>query len=158
MFLSNIFRQGQAYFHLLSSIQHRTICCQMRPVDGGKMSGNASALHVSLYLYVKDLSRYDKLWFQQSKYKFYRRKAVLRFTYLLLCSIVQVNDCETESSLCSATLSHAAPSSQGMAKVQDGHTNACDRYAALLRTQTLGSSRILLLMCVCVCVSAALQC
>ncbi len=55
----------------------------------------------------------------------------------LLSSLVQVNDCETESGLCSATLSHAAPSSQGMAKVQDGHTNACDRYTALHVTLTL---------------------
>uniref|UniRef100_A0A3Q3LL15 FERM and PDZ domain containing 3 n=1 Tax=Mastacembelus armatus TaxID=205130 RepID=A0A3Q3LL15_9TELE len=39
--------------------------------------------------------------------------------------------CETESSLCSATLSHAAPSCQGMAKVQDGHTNSYDSSAML---------------------------
>ncbi|KAM4555320.1 FERM and PDZ domain-containing protein 3 isoform 5-T7 [Odontesthes bonariensis] len=46
-----------------------------------------------------------------------------------------VNECETESSLCSATLSHVAPSSQGMAKVQDGHTNACDSSAMLEESQ-----------------------
>lgn len=50
---------------------------------------------------------------------------------LHLCFIEQVNDCKTESSLCSATPSHAAPSYQGMAKVQDGHTNACDRYTVI---------------------------
>ncbi|KAM7417856.1 hypothetical protein PAMA_017488 [Pampus argenteus] len=47
----------------------------------------------------------------------------------------QVNDCKTESSLCSATLSYAVPSSQGMAKVQDGHTNACDSSAMLEESQ-----------------------
>nr|XP_033488689.1 FERM and PDZ domain-containing protein 3 isoform X3 [Epinephelus lanceolatus] len=46
-----------------------------------------------------------------------------------------VNDCETENGLCSATLSHAAPSSQGMAKVQDGHTNACDSSEMLEESQ-----------------------
>ncbi|KAM3612475.1 uncharacterized protein V6R79_008824 [Siganus canaliculatus] len=46
-----------------------------------------------------------------------------------------VNDCETESKHCSATPSHAAPSSQGMAKVQDGHTNACDSSAMLEESQ-----------------------
>ncbi|XP_054648263.1 FERM and PDZ domain-containing protein 3 isoform X3 [Dunckerocampus dactyliophorus] len=44
---------------------------------------------------------------------------------------MKVNDFETECSLCSANLSHAAPSSQGMAKVQDGHIYACDSSAML---------------------------
>lgn len=56
-----------------------------------------------------------------------------------LLSLGQVNDCEAERSLCSATLSHAAPSSQGMAKVQDGHSNACDRYTVLHKTQEYSS-------------------
>ncbi|XP_013861487.1 FERM and PDZ domain-containing protein 3 isoform X3 [Austrofundulus limnaeus] len=47
----------------------------------------------------------------------------------------QVNDCETESSLCSAALSHVAPYSQGMAKVQDGQTNACDSTDMLEESQ-----------------------
>ncbi|XP_078810423.1 FERM and PDZ domain-containing protein 3 isoform X4 [Oryzias latipes] len=42
-----------------------------------------------------------------------------------------VNDCQTESRPCTATPSHVAPSSQGMAKVQDGHTNGCDSTAML---------------------------
>lgn len=46
-------------------------------------------------------------------------------------SLPQVNECGTEPRLCSATVSHVAPSSQGMAKVQDGHQNACDRYTEL---------------------------
>lgn len=77
----------------------------------------------------------------------------------LLLSLVQVNDCETESSLCSAILSHAAPSSQGMAKVQDGHTNACDRYMVLCETLRLlyfKNTRVIhilyLWLCLCVCV------
>lgn len=48
-------------------------------------------------------------------------------SFLSFPSLFQVNDCETEHSLCSAALSHAAPSSQGMAKVQDGHPDACGR-------------------------------
>ncbi|CAF99096.1 unnamed protein product, partial [Tetraodon nigroviridis] len=43
----------------------------------------------------------------------------------------QVNECGTEARLCSATVSHVALSSQGMAKVQDGHQNACDSSAML---------------------------
>ncbi|XP_065814935.1 FERM and PDZ domain-containing protein 3 isoform X5 [Labrus bergylta] len=50
-------------------------------------------------------------------------------------SQAKVNDCETGRGLRSATLSHAAPSSQGMAKVQDGHSNACDSPAMLEESQ-----------------------
>ncbi|XP_014897964.1 FERM and PDZ domain-containing protein 3 isoform X3 [Poecilia latipinna] len=54
-------------------------------------------------------------------------KKPLNTTYLSgPLSSETVDDCDTESSLCSATPSHVAPSSQGMAKVQDGHTNACE--------------------------------
>ncbi|XP_027864116.1 FERM and PDZ domain-containing protein 3 isoform X3 [Xiphophorus couchianus] len=54
-------------------------------------------------------------------------KKPLNTTYLSgPLSSETVNDCDTESSLCSATPSHVAPSSQGMAKVQDGHTNTCE--------------------------------
>lgn len=83
-------------------------------------------------------------------------------SFCLLLSPVQVNDCETEDGLCSATLSHAAPSSQGMAKVQDGHTNACDRYTVLCVMGAENSPHfknalglLFLLLCLCVC-SAAL--
>ncbi|KAK7922893.1 hypothetical protein WMY93_009795 [Mugilogobius chulae] len=46
-------------------------------------------------------------------------------------SVLEVNDCNNESRLCRETLSHAALSSQGMAKVQDGHTNAFDSFVML---------------------------
>lgn len=45
-------------------------------------------------------------------------------------SLPQVNEGGTGPRLRSAAVSHVAPSSQGMAKVQDGHQNTCDRYAA----------------------------
>lgn len=50
----------------------------------------------------------------------------------------QVNDWDTENSLCSSTFSHVAPSSRGMAKVQDGHTNACERYGICKNISTSG--------------------
>lgn len=96
-------------------------------------------LHIYLFFFfvLQDVLRQALVSTQKMKKKIYKRNkhsvniSFFDCTICLLSSIVQVNDCKTESSLCSATLSHAAPSSQGMAKVQDGHTNACDRYSVL---------------------------
>ncbi|TWW55068.1 FERM and PDZ domain-containing protein 3 [Takifugu flavidus] len=46
-----------------------------------------------------------------------------------------VNECRPKDRLRSATVSHVALSSQGMAKVQDGHQNACDSSAMLEESQ-----------------------
>ncbi|KAK5607308.1 hypothetical protein CRENBAI_000992 [Crenichthys baileyi] len=54
------------------------------------------------------------------------------------CRVIKeclVNDCDTEISLCSGTPSHVASSFQGMAKVQDGHTNTCESTDMLEESQ-----------------------
>ncbi|XP_047658537.1 FERM and PDZ domain-containing protein 3 isoform X5 [Tachysurus fulvidraco] len=52
-----------------------------------------------------------------------------------LCSLIQVNECETERSRGKESLLHPVLSFQGMAQVQDGHTKECDSPAMLEESQ-----------------------